>query len=225
MLGIISSSKFLVRPSIITTIQNGTRSFTTLKKELPTVYEPLPKKRTGESVLAYLYQKMLNKYDPSGRRRILSKTLRAGDVIRVTYLDRTDVVGRIIAIKRGDNNVGSNILIRNKLNKVGVELRIPLYSPKLRNIEVIQKPEVRLARNKQYYIRNTRLDVQDVESSMKRKEAKKIKETERKDEKKKLRDQKAAKLAKTAAKREAKNAEHTSNSHVVEELSKKTEST
>ncbi|ABN67379.1 predicted protein [Scheffersomyces stipitis CBS 6054] len=142
---------------------------------VPTVYEPLPKKRGGENAISYLHKQLVQKYDPTGKRRALvdSKTgLRAGDVIKVTYMDRTDVVGRVLGIKRGQNNVGTNILIRNKINRVGCEVRIPLFSPKLRNIEVLYKPKKYLSRAKQYYIRNTKLDVDDVEAYVKRQQHK-----------------------------------------------------
>ncbi|KAK6456823.1 translation protein SH3-like domain-containing protein [Scheffersomyces xylosifermentans] len=147
----------------------------TIYIDTPTVFEPLPKKRNGENALSYLQKELLQRYDPTGKRRALvdSKTgLRAGDVIKVTYLDRTDVVGRVLGIKRGQNNVGTNILIRNKINRIGSEIRIPLFSPKLRNIEVLYKPEEYLSRGKQYYIRNTKLDVDDVEAYVKRQQHK-----------------------------------------------------
>ncbi|KAK6464541.1 translation protein SH3-like domain-containing protein [Scheffersomyces coipomensis] len=197
MLGIISTGRLLVRPRIVPTIQSITRSFKTLRTELPTVYNPLPKKRNGAPVLPFLQSQLLDKYDPSGKRRELQNTLRAGDIIKVTYLDRTDVVGRIIAIKRGNFNVGTNILIRNKINKVGCEVRVPLYSPKLRNVEVLHKPKTYLPRGKQYYIRNTRLDVDDVEAFVKRHEVKVTKALKRRA------DVKAEKKASRAAKRAA----------------------
>ena len=141
-----------------------------------TVFEPLPKKRNGEQVLTYLNKQLLNKYDPTGKRRALvhpQTGLRAGDVIRVTYLDRSEVVGRVIGVKRSMNTAGTNVLIRNKTNRVGCEVRIPIFSPKLRNVEVIYSPEKYLARGKQYYIRGTKLDVpDDVEAFVKRQQKK-----------------------------------------------------
>lgn len=151
------------------------RSFRTLTAPLPTVYEPLPRKRNGESVLSYLQKELLSKYDPTGKRRALvnrENGLRSGDIIRVTYLDRTEVIGKIIAIKRGHNTVGSSILLRNKLKNIGVEIRVPLYLPKLKNIEKIESPAKYLPGSKQYWIRNTRHDVQDLEDHLRRKEKK-----------------------------------------------------
>lgn len=163
----IGIRRILASSPILTSI----RTFKTLKTPVPTVFEPLARKRDGEAVLPFLHKQLLDKYDPTGKRRALldDKTgLKSGDIIKVTYLDRTDVIGRIIAIKRSHNSVGTNILIRNKINRIGCEVRIPLYLPKLKNIELIHKPKQYLPRNKQYYIRNTKLDVQDLEEFMKR---------------------------------------------------------
>lgn len=142
---------------------------------LPTVYEGLPAKRNGENVMTYLHKQLLQKHDPTGKRRALvdrTNGLRAGDIIKVTYMDRTDVVGQIIAIKRGQTNLGTNILIRNKITRVGCEVRIPLFSPKLRNVELLHKPKQYNLRSKQYYIRNSKRDVDDLEAFVKRKHKK-----------------------------------------------------
>ncbi|KAI5956414.1 BUD23 [Candida jiufengensis] len=138
---------------------------------LPTVYEPLPPRRNGESAMKYIHKQLLEKHDPTGKRRELinySKGLRAGDIIKVTYLDRSDVTGRIIAIKRGQLNLGSNILLRTKLNRVGSEIRIPVYNPNIRNIEVLYKPKEYMPRAAHYYIRESRRDVDDVEAFVRR---------------------------------------------------------
>lgn len=142
------------------------RTFVPLKRTPPTVFEPLPPKRNGEAAISFIHKKLLEKYDPTGKRRALvdHKTgISAGDIIRVTYMDRTNVVGQVIAIKRGQQTLGTNILIRNKVNRVGVEMRIPLYNPNIRNIELLEKPTKYLPRLKHYYIRNTKYDVGDIE--------------------------------------------------------------
>lgn len=133
------------------------------------MYEPLPKKRDGKGALEFLQEKLLQKYDPTGKRRALvgPNGVRSGDVIRVTYQDRSVVVGRVIGVKRGHNNVATNIHIRNKLNKIGVEMRVPLYNPTIRNIEIVSKPETYLSRRKHYYIRNTKHDVEDLDEFIK----------------------------------------------------------
>lgn len=147
------------------------RTFVPLKRTPPTVFEPLPPKRNGEGAISFVHKKLLEKYDPTGKRRALVDTkagVRAGDIIKVTYLDRTSVVGQVLGIKRGQQTLGTNILIRNKVNRVGVEMRIPLYNPNIRNIELLHKPTKYLPRLKQYYIRNTKYDVGDLEAYLRR---------------------------------------------------------
>ncbi|RCK64915.1 54S ribosomal protein IMG1, mitochondrial [Candida viswanathii] len=143
------------------------RSYHYLRKQLPTVYEPLEIKRRGEPILEWVQRTLLKKHDPLGKRRDLvnrAMGLRAGDIIKVTYLDRSNVTGRVIAIKRGHLNLGSNILIRTIINRVGSELRVPVYNPNLRNIEVLHTPDRYMARSKHYYVReHRRLDVGDIE--------------------------------------------------------------
>lgn len=136
------------------------------------VYEPLPKKRGGQLPIPFLHKTMYKMLDPSGQRRALIRKdspncLRAGDIVKVTYTDRYSVMGQIIAITR--SNTDSNILLRNKIARVGCEVRVPVFSPRIKNIEVIQKPARYLARSKHYYIRNTRLDVGDLEANLRKK--------------------------------------------------------
>lgn len=133
------------------------------------IFEPLPKKRSGENVLKFLHKELLKKHDPTGKRTALVSPggLRAGDVIKVSYNDRTTVLGQLIGIKRGNYNLGTNLHIRNKMNKIGVEMRIPLYSPNIKNIEIVSRPKTYPSRNKHYYIRNNRLDVGNLEEHQK----------------------------------------------------------
>lgn len=157
------------RPSIMS--MQVLRGFKTLKKDaVATVFEPLPPKRGGQNVLTFLHKQLLQKYDPTGKRRALvaNNGLRSGDIIKVTYLDRSSVIGQVIAIKRSVNSVGTNILIRNKINKVGCEVRVPLYNPNIRNIELLHKPKKYLPRRKHFYIRNSKFDVGDLDAFLRR---------------------------------------------------------
>ncbi|EGW32089.1 uncharacterized protein SPAPADRAFT_61170 [Spathaspora passalidarum NRRL Y-27907] len=154
------------------------RTFVPLKGAKPTVFEPLPKKRNGENAMAYLHKQLLKKHDPTGQRTNLINTLRAGDIIRVTYMDRSDVSGRIIAIKRGQYNLGGNILIRTKVGRIASELRIPVFNPNIRFIELVEKPKQYLPRNKHYYVRESSNDVNDVEAYLKNKRSEEVKQTQ-----------------------------------------------
>lgn len=122
-------------------------------------------------MISYLNKQLIAKFDPTGKRRALvdqNNGLRAGDIIKVTYQDRTSALGQVLAIKRCQNNIGTNILIRNKFNKLGLEVRIPLFNPIVKNIEVLYKPKKYLPRRKQFYIRNSKYDVGELEAFLKR---------------------------------------------------------
>ncbi|KAI3403322.1 hypothetical protein KGF56_003910 [Candida oxycetoniae] len=183
--------KSVTRPVKVTSnLLQPFRAFHYLRKKLPTVYEPLPPRRNGENVMTYIHRELVKKHDPTGKRSKLidyKRGLRAGDIIKVTYLDRSDLTGRVIAIKRGQLNLGSNILLRTKLNKVGSEIRVPIFNPNIRNVEVLYKPKEYLPRRAQYYIRGTRYDIDDAEAFVKRqyaeKKEKEVKTTEKTTEK------------------------------------------
>lgn len=143
-----------------------------------TIYAPLPKRRNGEAATAYLHKQLLQKYDPLGKRSELvnPKTgVRSGDSVKVTYTDRSTVFGRVLGVKRGQNNLGTNILLRNRITRLGCEIRIPVFNPRISNIEIIDRPDKYLPRNKHFYVRNSKNDVGDVEAMVKSKasEAKK----------------------------------------------------
>ncbi|RLV95233.1 54S ribosomal protein IMG1 mitochondrial [Spathaspora sp. JA1] len=156
---------------------HSVRTFVSLKHPKPTVFEPLPKKRNGQNVMEYLHKQLLKNHDPTGQRTKLINTLHAGDIIKITYMDRSDVTGQIIAIKKGQYNLGGNILIRSKLTRVGSELRVPVFNPNIRFIERLEKPEEYLPGIKQYYIRETSQDVADIEARIKAKRAEELKQS------------------------------------------------
>ena len=52
--------------------------------------------------------------------------------------------------------------------KTMVEMRIPIFSPLIERIDVLRKSDGKRKRNKHYYIRNTRLDVGDLEAGLKK---------------------------------------------------------
>ena len=121
--------------------------------------------------MTFLKEQLLEKFDTRGNRRKLvdrnsEDRLRAGDIIRVHFRDRTNVLGQIIDINRC--GTATNLLLRNKITRLGCEMRIPIFNPSITNIEIVEKPKKYLARSKHYYIRNTRLDVQDLEVAIKK---------------------------------------------------------
>lgn len=113
------------------------------------------------------------KLDPEGWRRKLitanSETrLLPGDVVRIVYTTRQipQFLGQIIGINKG--GVDASLLLRNNITKIGVEMRVKIFSPLIQRIDVVKKPFKRRLRNKHYYIRGNRLDVGDLEADLKK---------------------------------------------------------
>lgn len=171
MLGLLSRTKHLILAS---RIKHSFSSREISQSAPKVVYEPLPKRRKGISPVKYLHQQLLKQYDPLGKRSALvdrKNGVRSGDTVKVTWTDRSIVFGRVLGIKRGEYNLGTNILIRNKITKLGCEVRVPVFSPKVANIEIVDMPEKYLPRQKHYYVRNTMYDVGDVEAAIRGKQA------------------------------------------------------
>lgn len=75
-------------------------------------------------------------------------------------------MGYVLAIDR--NGPDSTILLRNKVTKIGVEMRISLFNPIIERIDIVKRPAKYNGRNRHYYIRDTRLDVDDLEALAKK---------------------------------------------------------
>lgn len=131
------------------------------------VYQPLvtEKKKLAMDVFR---EKQVAKLDPTGWRSTLLKAVRSGDVVRVMYSSRAipPFVGQVIAISK--SHTDTNFTLRNQVSKVGVEMKVKLYSPLVSRIDVVRKPHAYKKRNRQYYIRGNRLDVGDLEASLRK---------------------------------------------------------
>lgn len=81
---------------------------------------------------------------------------RAGDVLRVSYVHHLPVrgvphcfTGVCIAVRK--RGLGSSVLLRNVIDGVPVERYFPIYSPLVRDVQVVGKK--RAKRAKLYYLR------------------------------------------------------------------------
>lgn len=115
-----------------------------------------PYKRAGGLIDA-LHDEECARLVAAGRAVMPRKApgLRAGDVVRVAYVARLRderiqyFTGVCMAIKlRG---LGSSFTLRNVVDSVAVERRWPLYSPLIKDAEVLERK--RVVRNKLYYLR------------------------------------------------------------------------
>ncbi|CEP22789.1 IMG1 [Cyberlindnera jadinii] len=132
------------------------------------VYEPLLKEKKKTNAMEKFYETQRARLDPTGWRSSLLKSVRPGDVVRVMYTSRAipPFVGQVIAMSK--KQLDTNITLRNQVSKVGVEVKVKLYSPLVSRIDVIRKPHAYKKRNRQYYIRGNRLDVGDLEASLRK---------------------------------------------------------
>lgn len=140
-------------------ISNTTNSIVTKMK----VYEKLPAKRNGQCLMDYIREAEYRKLDKSGAKRKLldgKDRLRADDIITVIYRDQKPVKGQVLAVKR--SGISSNVLIRNKIDNIGIDMNIPVFHPNINRIDIVRRPHKYRPRSKHYYIKESRLDVQEV---------------------------------------------------------------
>ncbi|QLL31070.1 hypothetical protein HG536_0A08870 [Torulaspora globosa] len=162
----------------------GPRSFlrsyqiaSTTRKTIP-VYPPVEKAKKPNVVETLAKQDIETKLDPTGwRRELISKStknsLSAGDVVRVVYDSKKcsydNFVGYVLAVNRKNLAQDASLLLRNQISKTAVEALIPVFSPLIERIDVLRRADSRRKRNRHYYIRNTKLDVGDLEASLRKK--------------------------------------------------------
>lgn len=146
------------------------------KKIIP-VYPPI-EKRSTPLVIKTLANQDLSQLDPNGvKTELVSKKnpdrLRAGDVLRVVYnsnkCNYDNFTGYVLAVDRKPIIQDTSILLRDYIYKTCVEMRVPIFSPLVERIDLIRRADGKRRRSKHYYIRNTRLDVGDLEASMRKK--------------------------------------------------------
>ncbi|ANZ74647.1 BA75_00496T0 [Komagataella pastoris] len=162
------------RSCLVSTSITQTAGYKTqyLGQKVVKVYQPLPKLREGTPLMKYVKENQYKKLDPNGvKKNLLDKSnpnlLRSGDIVRITYNNKQPpLVGMVIAVKR--NGCDSNILLRNSYAKLGVEIRVPIFNPVIERVDILKRPTKYRSRNKLYYIRGTKLDVTDIESSLKK---------------------------------------------------------
>ncbi|CAI1878281.1 hypothetical protein SEUBUCD646_0C01200 [Saccharomyces eubayanus] len=164
------NARFLVR---------STRTYivpTTTRKTIP-VYPPVELIGSAQ-IMTRVAQSEIETLDPgASRRKLISKKnkdrLKAGDVVRVVYdsskCSYDPFVGYILSIDRKQLVQDASLLLRNQIAKTAVEIRVPLFSPLIERIDLLRPHTSNRQRNKHYYIRGTKLDVGDLEASLRRK--------------------------------------------------------
>lgn len=76
--------------------------------------------------------------------------VRPGDKIRIRKKikgeDKTQTIEGIVIAKKHGNSINSTITVMQEVAKVGVERILPLHSPSIKSIEVIERAKVRKAK-------------------------------------------------------------------------------
>jgi ribosomal protein L19 len=95
--------------------------------------------------------------DPTGDRKALfdyrrsTRSVRAGDIIRVTFKSGDPFSGICLSIR--SRGIDTSVLLRNQLTRVGVEMWIKVFSPNVEGVEIVQRTEKRKRRARIYYMR------------------------------------------------------------------------
>ncbi|CAI4056728.1 hypothetical protein SKDZ_03G1120 [Saccharomyces kudriavzevii ZP591] len=148
----------------------------TTRKTIP-VYPPVERIASSQ-IMKRVAQSEIESLDPGAvRRQLISKKnkdrLKTGDVVRIVYdsskCSYDPFVGYILSIDRKQLVQDASLLLRNQIAKTAVEIRVPLFSPLVERIDLLRPHASNRQRNKHYYIRGTKLDVGDLEASLRRK--------------------------------------------------------
>lgn len=116
-----------------------------------------------KNVMEVISQQQIEKSNADGRRELFSrnnpKGVKPGSIVLVETLNgpnettSSTFMGVCIAIRR--KGIDTNFTLRNIVMRVGVEQRYSLYSPLLKSIKVMQKPnEIKFRRAKLFYLRD-----------------------------------------------------------------------
>jgi ribosomal protein L19 len=115
------------------------------------------------NVMERITQQQIEQSNIDGRRELFSRTnpqgVKPGSIVLVETMNgpnettSSTFMGVCIAIRR--KGIDTNFTLRNIVMRVGVEQRYSLYSPLLKSIKVMQKPnEIKFRRAKLFYLRD-----------------------------------------------------------------------
>lgn len=180
---ILTNRNWMGLPRIITLSKRLYQIPTTTRKIIP-IYPPIqPKSDKPNTILQRIgKQEVIKDLDPHEWRRNLLKrqgattsgdvVVESGDIVRVTY-DKSKCsydpfIGYVLSVDRKQLVQDASLLLRNQIAKTMVEVRIPIFSPLIAKIDILKKNDGKRRRNKHYYIRNTRLDVGNLEAKLRK---------------------------------------------------------
>lgn len=126
-------------------------------------YSTVVTKTPKINVMEEVTRQQIEKSNTDGRSELFSRKnpngIRPGSVVLVETFNgpnettTSTFMGICIAIRR--KGIDTNFTLRNIVMRVGVEQRYSLYSPLLKSVKVMQKPnEDKFRRAKLYYLRD-----------------------------------------------------------------------
>ncbi|CAG78637.1 translation protein SH3-like domain-containing protein [Yarrowia lipolytica] len=173
----------LIRPSLaavrLPAMQMAT--FKTIKREPKTVniYERHPRRLGTENALTHVTDKLMKQFDPQGVKMELmnpksADRIKPGDIVQIKTTDGSLFTGLTMVVDfRG---LSSNLLLRSKITKIGIDRRFKIFSPTVESVKIIRRATQKYTAERLYYIRgHKRLDVGDLEASVKKAAAKRKK--------------------------------------------------
>lgn len=129
------------------------------------VYPPLTPRRAA---LPTIVKNISNKYlddvlDPQSEKRNLLRTLKAGDVIRISSKNTyNNFIGYILAINRSNILEDTTVLLRNQIAKNYININLPIFSPEIERIDVVQRQKLKLKNGRKprrhSFIQDTKID-------------------------------------------------------------------
>lgn len=173
----------LIRPSLaaarLPVMQAATFVINTRKPAEVQIYERHPRRLGTENALTHVTEKLMKQFDPQGVKKELMNPksagrIKPGDIVQIKTTDGTLFTGLAMVVDyRG---LSSNLLLRSKITKIGIDRRFKIFAPTVDSVKIIRRATQKYTSERLYYIRgHKRLDVGDLEASVKKAAAKRKK--------------------------------------------------
>ncbi|MCJ1369981.1 hypothetical protein MMC20_001193 [Loxospora ochrophaea] len=130
-------------------------------KKIKTYPPPPSTRRLFPEPVSSFTNSQLSILDPTGSRtRLFSRSnpdaAKVGDILLTRFQMGEPFAGICMNIRR--RGVDTGILLRSQLTRVGTELWVKVYSPRVTGVEVVQRREKRARRARLYYLRKPKHD-------------------------------------------------------------------
>lgn len=123
-------------------------------------WSPPSAARACKDPIAQVTKSQLASLDPKGDREALfdyrrnPRSVRPGDVIRVTFKNGDPFNGVVLSIKlRG---IDTSFLMRNEINRTSVEMSVKVFNPNISSVEIVQRAPRKIRRARLYYMRSVK---------------------------------------------------------------------